>query len=428
MRRLVLALAAVAAVLLSPTATAAAHPMPHSTLELDPAADRITARLSVPTDDLALASGIELRDTEGLRRYLTEHLRLFAPDGRPWSAVVGELRLTAAESTATGPYREVLAEATLTPPPGAPLRRFTLAADPVVHRVVTHSILVSERAGGQLGVIAVDTRSMRVTTLPVDLDGGGPWRGFAAMFRLGGDHILAGTDHLLFLLVLLLPAPLLAADGRWRGPIGTRRAVGRMTAITLAFTAGHSATLALAALGRGALPAGPVESLIAVSILIGAVHALRPLFPGREAVVAAGFGLVHGLAFSATLAELQLSTPELVTGLLGFNLGIELMQLLVVALVLPCLLVLAHTRWYTPVRVAGALCAAVAALGWLLDRLGVGNPVAVAADRIGATGWYSLAGLVVLAGIAAVVAPRADRSAPVPARASAPPGAPPAPE
>lgn len=84
---------------------------------------------------------------------------------------------------------------------------------------------------------------------------------------------------------------------------------------------GHSVTLAVAALARLDLPAAPVESLIAASILIGAGHALRPLFPGREALIAAGFGLIHGMAFSFTLAELHLDTGQLVLSLLGFNLA-----------------------------------------------------------------------------------------------------------
>jgi len=75
--------------------------------------------------------------------------------------------------------------------------------------------------------------------------------------------------------------------------------------------------------------------LIAVSILVSAVHALRPLFPGREARIAAFFGLIHGLAFASTLGELGLGRWERLAGILAFNLGIETMQLVVVAATLP---------------------------------------------------------------------------------------------
>ncbi|MGH1556278.1 HupE/UreJ family protein [Streptomyces sp. L7] len=69
----------------------------------------------------------------------------------------------------------------------------------------------------QVGTIRLDVRHMKVPPLTVDLGKGSAWRGFVAMLQLGANHILTGTDHLLFLLILLLPAPLLAAGGRWNG-------------------------------------------------------------------------------------------------------------------------------------------------------------------------------------------------------------------
>jgi hypothetical protein len=173
------------------------------------------------------------------------------------------------------------------------------------------------------------------------------------MLRLGISHIADGTDHQLFLLTLLLPAPLLAVRRRWREVVPTGRAVRRISAITIAFTIGHSVTLALGTLGLP-VPQQPVEALIAVRILIAAAHALRPLFPGREPLIAGVFGLVHGMAFSTTLSALDLSGKQLALSLLGFNLGIEVMQLVVVLVVLPPLIVLARTRAYRPLRSCAA--------------------------------------------------------------------------
>ena len=224
---------------------------------------------------------------------------------------------------------------------------------------------------------------MTVPPLTVDLGDGSAWHGFLAMVELGGDHILTGTDHLLFLLILLLPAPLLATRGRWHGQVGARAALVRIGRITLAFTVGHSVALAATAIGRLEIPGRPVEAFIAASIVVGAVHAIRPLFPGREAVVAGVFGLGHGMAFSFVLAEMQLSTGQLAFSLLGFNLGIELVQLLLVCLALPSLLVIARLRIQPAVRVGGALLTGTAAVGWLADRLGAPNPVARAADSAG---------------------------------------------
>ena len=202
--------------------------------------------------------------------------------------------------------------------------------------------------------------------------------GFASIFRLGMRHIAGGTDHLLFLLALLLPAPLMVLGSRWAGFAGTRHSLLRILKVVTAFTVGHSLTLALAALGLVQVPSRPIEVLIAISILVSAVHALRPLFPGREAAIAAFFGLIHGLAFATTLGELGLGKWELVTGILAFNLGIETMQLIVVAATMPSLVLMSRTRAYPFLRIAGALFACSASAGWIAERLlGVHNPVDV---------------------------------------------------
>lgn len=92
---------------------------------------------------------------------------------------------------------------------------------------------------------------------------------------------------------------------------GIRYSVVRLFKIVTAFTIGHSVTLLAGALGWLRLPAQPIEVLISFSILASAVHAIRPLFPGKEGWVAAGFGLVHGLAFATVLSNLELSGGKL---------------------------------------------------------------------------------------------------------------------
>jgi len=411
---------AVPAALLLGAPPAAAHPMPHSVVLLDVHETSVAARLELPVDELRTASGIDLRTAgtadipaDAVRAYLTAHIRPTTVEGRQWTVRIGALTLSRAEQTATGPYRELVAQAVLTPPAGGDVRRFTFGYDAVIHQVVTHIALVSVRQdwetgrldeGGdgaeQVGTIRIDTRTMTIPPLAVDLGDGSAWRGFLAMVRLGGNHILTGTDHLLFLLILLLPAPLRAVRGRWRGLLGARAALGRIGWTTLAFTVGHSIALALSSFGRLDIPAWPVEAFIAVSILIGAVHAIRPIFPGREAAVAGLFGLGHGMAFSFVLAEMQLSTGRLALSLLGFNLGIELIQVLLVALALPALLVLARLRIGSRLRIGGALITAAAATGWLLDRLGLPNAVARIADSAGAHTTPMVAGLAVTAALA----------------------------
>jgi hypothetical protein len=199
---------------------------------------------------------------------------------------------------------------------------------------------------------------------------------FSSLFHLGMRHIAEGTDHLLFLLVLLLPAPLLVSHRRWGPPSGVRPSLLRILSIVTAFTIGHSITLTLAAFNAVNVPGRSVEVLIAVSILVSAVHAYRPIFPGKEALIAAFFGLVHGLAFAATLGRLGLGRWDRAGGILAFNLGIETMQMLVVAAILPSLMLMSRTRAYPTLRIIGAVFAGFASLGWVVERLfDVATPV-----------------------------------------------------
>ncbi len=193
--------------------------------------------------------------------------------------------------------------------------------------------------------------------------------GFGSMFRLGMRHIGEGTDHLLFLLALLLPAPLLAIGSRWGAHSGVRNSFIHIVRVVSAFTIGHSITLAFAGFGLVRVPSRPIEILIAFSILVSAAHALRPLFPGRESWIAVLFGLLHGLAFATTLDHLGLHWWERLVSILGFNLGIETMQLVVIAAVMPSLVLLSCTPAYKPGRVGGALFAMLASAGWLMERV-----------------------------------------------------------
>ena len=224
-----------------------------------------------------------------------------------------------------------------------------------------------------------------------------PFEGVPSMFRLGMRHIAEGTDHLLFLIALLLPAPLLASRSRWDGAGSIRHSLVQIVRVVTAFTIGHSATLALGAWGLVSLPSRMVEVLIAFSILVSAIHALRPLFPGREPLIAAAFGLVHGLAFATTLKILGVGPWQRIASILGFNLGIETMQLIVVVAILPSLLILSRTPAYTPFRFGGALFAGFASLGWIIERLfGVPDFVDGLVDCVAQRGaWIAISLLIV---------------------------------
>src|SRR5262245_57557 len=152
------------------------------------------------------------------------------------------------------------------------------------------------------------------------------WHQAALRFVVSGFwHILDGTDHLLFILCLVIPF----------------RRFGPLAIIVTAFTVAHSITLIAAAFGLApsALWFPPlIETLIAVSILYMALENIIGSNVQRRWIIAFAFGLVHGFGFSFALKEtLQFAGSHLVTSLLAFNVGVELGQLLVLVILVPLL-------------------------------------------------------------------------------------------
>ena len=388
---------------------AEAHLTPNSEVRLDLGQHEAIADIIIPLGDYAAATGNPTNNSAAAlaqaRRYLTDHIAFRAPDGRPWTFAID----TIAFAQIQGPP-DLHAVARLVPPPGAPARHLIIDWHAIIDAVPGHFalfVLGSDFGGGKLGedrhvLGAVQGARHR---LVVDRGDTSLLHGFGAAFQLGMRHIAEGHDHLLFLIALLLPAPLLASakDGRrrWTALRPWRSTLWHLAGIVSAFTIGHSLTLIGAAAFDWSLPARPVEMLIALSILISAVHVLRPIFPGREAVVAGGFGLVHGLAFATIVGHFGLGAQEKALTILGFNLGIETVQLLVVAAVLPSFLLFAPTRWFGTVRVGGGVLAMVAATAWLVERwLGQANIVGALLERGFAQSLWLIAVLTVVGIIA----------------------------
>jgi hypothetical protein len=183
------------------------------------------------------------------------------------------------------------------------------------------------------------------------------WHQAAARFvALGFRHILDGTDHLLFLLCLVIPF----------------RRLRPLVLVVSAFTVAHSITLLASAFGLA--PDGLwfpplVETLIAASIVYTALENIVVARPRRRWLIAFGFGLVHGFGFSFALRQtLQFAGSHLLTSLLAFNVGVELGQLFVLALLVPALdLVFRRVPERTGTIVLSAL---VAHTGWhwMADR------------------------------------------------------------
>ena len=222
----------------------------------------------------------------------------------------------------------------------------------------THRGLLRARFGDQTVTAVLGPDQPRLT---LDPDGRSRWAQFLDYGREGVWHIWIGFDHVLFLLSLLFPAVLLAprfAPAFWD-----------VFRVVTAFTIAHSITLALAALSVVTLPSRLVESAIAASVVLAALNNLWPLVQRARWLVAFTFGLIHGFGFASVLADLGLPQESLVVALLGFNLGVEAGQLVIVAVFLPLAYAVRETWFYRRAVVAGGsgLIAVIAAV-WLAER------------------------------------------------------------
>ncbi|HSD89131.1 MAG TPA: HupE/UreJ family protein, partial [Kofleriaceae bacterium] len=398
---------AVAAILVALSGPAMAHDVRGEVLFLDIGERAIDIEIQIPILQLELARGIRFgtnpksavaADQIALVSYAENFVGAKARDGRAFA-----MRATRVAVENVAGHDVVVVRARLDAPEGTNARWFEIHDDMVLHQVVTDTVYVFLRTDLQTGVIGesptlVDYLRYQQRSLVVDRSSGSRWQSFTTVFDLGIEHIADGTDHLLFLLVLLIPAPLAASAGRWRERRGGRASLIATAKIVTAFTIGHSITLVIGAVFGAVLPSAVVETLIGVSILVTAIHALRPVFPGREALVAAAFGLIHGLAFATTLASFGVDGTSIAIGVLGFNLGVEAMQICVLVLTVPWLLVLARRDRYTYLRVAAATFAILAALAWIAERTSIlHTPIPAFVENVASRAPYILAGLATLA-------------------------------
>jgi hypothetical protein len=337
---------------------AMAHPAPFSYLDLRLGANGLGGTLTV--HDLDAAYELKLTDADALldpavaRRHGPALAAILAPrlhlrlDGRDVALTLDDV----------------------TPAPDRQGLRFTLRAGGASPgRVDVETTLFPYDDNHQTFINVYEGESLRHQAI---LDArhttftyyAGSWQGVGAVLGTfvpaGAYHIAIGPDHLLFLTALLLLG-------------GT---LPRLAGIVTAFTVGHTVTLSVAALGLYAPPAGLVEPLIALSIVLVGVDNLlvgdgaagsRDLRPWMAGV----FGLVHGFGFASVLAEFGLPREALGWSLFGFNLGVEAGQL---AFVLPVAAALAWIRRRSPLvgtrlAMVGSVVVALAGAYWFVARV-----------------------------------------------------------
>ena len=234
-------------------------------------------------------------------------------------------------------------------------------ADPIVYRntlfhdanpLAIQNILLYRGETQIQDVLTSKYTDLAVTAVPPP----GLWQVFLRYVYSGISHISVGYDHIAFLIALLLWA----------------RRAWPMVKVVTAFTVAHSITLALAVLDIVNLPSAIVEPLIAASIIwVAAENLLGQRIEGRWRITFT-LGLVHGFGFAGVLREFGLPSDALGVALAGFNIGVEIGQVTIVALTVPTLLVIdrllnAGERSPALVRVASLLIVGLG-LYWLVRR------------------------------------------------------------
>ena len=205
--------------------------------------------------------------------------------------------------------------------------------------------------------------------ITLDLSDSTMLRGFAAMVGLGVHHIWIGIDHILFLMALLLPAVVYRDDKSWQPVDNFRTAFIHVIKVVTVFTVAHTITLSLATLNAVSLSDRLVESIIAISIAIAALHIFVPVFRDGLWWVVFAFGLFHGFGFASVLGDIGIPDSYLVHSLLGFNIGVELGQIVIVMVVFPLLYFMRGTLLYNRLLMPAAAAALImVSLYWFTER------------------------------------------------------------
>jgi len=192
---------------------------------------------------------------------------------------------------------------------------------------------------------------------------------FQQYFVEGVWHIWIGYDHILFLLSLLIPMVLVKQYPVMVGAEDFKSSFWVVLKVVTAFTIAHSITLSLSSLNLFSINIVIAESIIALSVALAALNNIRPIFPCDRWIIGFFFGLIHGFGFASVLAELQLSNVSLGLSLLGFNAGVEIGQILIVAVFLPIAFLVRNTWVYQRLVVQlGSFLIVLVGTFWFVER------------------------------------------------------------
>lgn len=358
-----------AGLLISLTSAAQAHKASDGFVYLDTGGDTPTVRIDLALRDLALVTPLDAngdrqvhgRELSQARPEITRYIEsgLSVQSGNATCSLNGSAWGLTRHSD--GPYAS--ARYQIACPDGATITGLTYTL--LFDTDSLHRGLLQHTSDGQerLAVLSPDR-----PTAAISSDGGSLLGTFMDFVWQGVIHLVLGYDHVLFLIVLILPATMLRRGQTGERPPAAQR-LWELGGIITAFTVAHSITLGLAALDVVRPPITWIEIIIALSIAMAAINLFVPLFGHKTWRLAFGFGLIHGFGFASVLGDLTSGTSQKVLALAGFNIGVEAGQLALVALLFPLLYALSRFRTYQRLVVPTiALIVSVISLNWAFER------------------------------------------------------------
>lgn len=353
--------------------------MPKSYLQLQIKETYIVGTLKAPLADYEKAlQQVAIKDIYSLSPYFLDHI-VAKSNTKTWKTKIDTIYTGAQTESHSEKYDEVTLVFHLYPANIKNLRDFDLHLDVITREVFRHETMIfltedwnngllTENPPVYLGTAQYNLPTGKTNPIAIKLQEGTSFNGFKSMYALGINHIIYGLDHMLFIIILLLIAPLRAIDKKWSLFQGTKYTLKRFLGISVLFTLGHSISLFLGAFNLIPFQIEYIEILISLTIVVSALHALKPIFPYRESLIGFGFGIIHGLAFSESISGLALSPFNKVISMLGFNLGIETTQLLIMVVVFPVLLISKFKAFHT-FRAVLAIATIVVSLVWFYERV-----------------------------------------------------------
>ena len=368
------------------TSPAGAHSGDESYAYLDVTESTLGGRIDLPVPDLEAATGLALDTADGdidvmmanvaanrdvIDEYLYAHFAVGA-DGAVWNVTYAEAE-PLFEDVSTAFYVLFPFEADV--PVDEVPRVLEMTFDPFVDINEDHRPVALIRNDWGAGVVDADAETLAAFSADtrsqsIDLGDTGWWKNFSSSIDLGVDHIKTGPDHVLFIMVLVLPAVAIFGAGAWRPAPTFGTALWRVLKIVTMFTVAHSITFTLAGLDILPTPSAKItESIIALSIAAAAFNNVRPVVVNREWALAGAFGLFHGMGFASLVSGLEVDRSTQLVSLLGRNVGIEIGQAAVVVMVFPALFLLRRTVAYRPFLVVSSLALSIISLGWGIERL-----------------------------------------------------------